>query len=90
MISLAAARPSPRLTLWTSSRTLQPAPFEQPKTLLAYGPEGYPPFVNSLKSYLEKTEGFDFSENELLILSGGQQCADITAKMFVNEGDTIA
>ena len=65
--------------------------FEQPKTLLAYGiSEGYPPFVDSLKAYLKQSEGFDFSENELLILSGGQQCADITAKMFINEGDTVA
>ena len=32
---------------------------------------------------------FDFENNELFILSGGQQCADLTTKVLVNEGDII-
>lgn len=60
-------------------------------TLLTYGiSEGYPPLVNSLKDYLNQREGFDFARNELLITSGGQQCADLTAKLFINEGDVVA
>lgn len=62
----------------------------QPKAMLSYGiSEGYPPFVSSLKDHLARTEKLDFQDNELLILSGGQQCADIVAKLFVNEGDTV-
>lgn len=60
------------------------------KATLGYGiSEGYPPLVASLKAYLTKTEHLDFSDNELLILSGGQQCADLVAKLFVNEGDRV-
>ena len=32
-----------------------------------------------MKDYLTRTQGFDFENNELFILSGGQQCADLTA-----------
>lgn len=60
------------------------------KEVLGYGiSEGYPPFLESLKQHLRDKEKLDFSENEALILSGGQQCADLTAKLFVNEGDTV-
>ena len=62
----------------------------QSKSVLGYGiSEGYPPFVESLKKHLQDKEKLDFTENEVLILSGGQQCADLTAKLFVNEGDTV-
>ncbi|MDI9520852.1 MAG: PLP-dependent aminotransferase family protein [Bacillota bacterium] len=62
----------------------------QSKSVLGYGiSEGYPPFVESLKKHLQDKEKLDFAENEVLILSGGQQCADLTAKLFVNEGDTV-
>lgn len=37
-----------------------------------------------MKKYLEKKEGFDFENNELFIVSGGQQCADLTTKALVN------
>ena len=42
-----------------------------------------------MKKYLEKKEGFDFENNELFIVSGGQQCADLTTKALVNEGDVV-
>ncbi len=42
-----------------------------------------------MKDYLTRTQGFDFENNELFILSGGQQCADLTTKVLVNEGDII-
>lgn len=60
------------------------------RTMLGYGiSEGYPPFVKSLKEHLAKAEGLSFENNEALVLSGGQQCADLVAKLFVNEGDTV-
>lgn len=42
-----------------------------------------------MKKYLARTQGFDFEKNELFIVSGGQQCADLTTKVLVNEGDVI-
>ena len=35
-----------------------------------------------MKDYLTRTQGFDFENNELFILSGGQQCADLTTKVL--------
>ena len=61
-----------------------------PVSVLQYGlSEGYMPLRETMKDYLTRTQGFDFEENELFILSGGQQCADLTTKVLVNEGDII-
>ena len=63
---------------------------ENPVSLLQYGlSEGYTPLRDTMKKYLEKKEGFDFGNNELFIVSGGQQCADLTTKALVNEGDVV-
>ena len=63
---------------------------ENPVSVLQYGlTEGYTPLRETLKNYLAKKEGFDFEKNELFIVSGGQQCADIATKVLVNEGDTV-
>lgn len=63
---------------------------EQPVSLLQYGlSEGYTPLRETMKKYLSKKEGFDFEKNELFIVSGGQQCADLTTKALVNENDVI-
>ena len=61
-----------------------------PISVLQYGlSEGYTPLRDTMKDYLTRTQGFDFENNELFILSGGQQCADLTTKVLVNEGDII-
>ena len=61
-----------------------------PVSVLQYGlSEGYMPLRETMKDYLTRTQGFDFEENELFISSGGQQCADLTTKVLVNEGDVI-
>lgn len=63
---------------------------DAPVSVLQYGlSEGYTPLRDTMKDYLTRTQGFDFEENELFILSGGQQCADLTTKVLVNEGDII-
>ncbi len=64
---------------------------ENPVSLLQYGlSEGYTPLRDTMKKYLEKKEDFDFEKNnELFIVSGGQQCADLTTKALVNEGDVV-
>lgn len=61
-----------------------------PVSVLQYGlSEGYTPLRDTMKKYLARTQGFDFEKNELFIVSGGQQCADLTTKVLVNEGDVI-
>ena len=63
---------------------------DAPVSVLQYGlSEGYTPLRETMKKHLEKTEGISFEENELLIVSGGQQSADLATKVFVNEGDVI-
>ena len=91
MISFGGGAPDPaRYPVDTIARITAEAFRDQSRTMLSYGvSEGYPPLLASLKAHLLKTEGIDFADNELLILSGGQQCADLTAKLFVNEGDTV-
>ena len=61
-----------------------------PVSVLQYGlSEGYTPLRDTMKAYLARTQGFDFEKNELFIVSGGQQCADLTTKVLVNAGDVI-
>ena len=61
-----------------------------PVSVLQYGlSEGYTPLRETMKEYLARTQGIDFEKNELFIVSGGQQCADLTTKVLVNEGDVI-
>ena len=63
---------------------------DNPISVLQYGlTEGYMPLRETLKAYLAEKEGFDFELNELFIVSGGQQCADLTTKCLVNDGDTV-
>lgn len=63
---------------------------ENPVSVLQYGlSEGYTPLRETMKAYLAKTEGFDFEKNELYIVSGGQQCTDLTTKALVNAGDVV-
>ena len=63
---------------------------ENPVSVLQYGlSEGYTPLRETMKKHLAKVEGIDFEKNELLIVSGGQQAADLATKVLVNRGDTI-
>ena len=61
-----------------------------PVSVLQYGlSEGYTPLRETLKSHLLKTQNIDFKNNEVFIVSGGQQAADLTAKVLLNEGDVV-
>ena len=61
-----------------------------PASVLQYGlSEGYPPLRETMKKHLEAVEHISFEKNELFIVSGGQQCADLITKVLVNEGDTV-
>lgn len=41
------------------------------------------PLRETMKKYLAAKENMDFTDNELFIVSGGQQCADLTTKVLV-------
>lgn len=61
-----------------------------PVSMLQYGlTEGYTPLRETMKKYLMEKENIDFENNELFIVSGGQQCADLTTKVLVNDNDVI-
>jgi 2-aminoadipate transaminase len=62
---------------------------KDPISVLQYGlSEGYGPLRETMKEHLTG-QGIDFSENELYIVSGGQQAADLVTKVLVNDGDVV-
>ena len=63
---------------------------ENPVLSLQYGiTEGYMPLRQQVKDRLFAKENIDRDNNDVIITSGGQQGIDLTAKIFVNEGDTV-
>ncbi len=62
---------------------------EQAVGMLQYGlSEGYTPLRDTLKKRLSE-EGIDFEKNDILIVSGAQQAADLSSKVLLNEGDGV-
>ena len=58
--------------------------------LMKYGVvKGFPPLTDFLKDRLHNKYGFDWDENDLFIVSGGTQAADITSKIWLSKGDTV-
>ncbi len=91
VISLAGGNPNPELF---------PAPelaeiakdmlTNQPVLSLQYGvTEGYNPLREAVKERLKRVEGIGKENDDLIIVSGGQQCIDLTTKIIVNEGDIV-
>lgn len=59
-------------------------------TLLQYGAtEGYMPLRLAMINYIKRTGIKDITEDNVLIISGGQQGIDLTLKAFINKGDAI-
>ncbi len=60
------------------------------KRILQYGAtEGYPPFLESLLSYLQENYAFPVEKQNVLPLSGSTQGIDLICKAFTNPGDTV-
>lgn len=91
MISFGGGAPSPlTFPVLELTRSLVSQMQTNAKTLLSYGiSEGFPPLRQTMRDYLAKNEQIDMADNELYILSGGQQCADLVSKTLINEGDTV-
>lgn len=91
VISLAGGNPNPELF---PNKELAEIALEmlteKPVLSLQYGvTEGYTPLREAVKSRLKKTENIGGENDDLIIVSGGQQCIDLTAKLLINEGDTV-
>jgi 2-aminoadipate transaminase len=91
VIALSAGGPAPEsLPIMEIQKIIQEIFMDDPLSALAYGvSEGIPALRERLKKWL--AEGYDSCKpsDDLLIVSGGLQCADLTGKVLLNEGDTV-
>lgn len=91
IISLAGGNPAPELfpskELAEIARNILT---NQPVLALQYGiTEGYMPLRQAVKDRLKRVENIDNPDDELIIVSGGQQGIELSTKALINEGDTI-
>jgi DNA-binding transcriptional MocR family regulator len=64
-------------------------PLSVKRDALQYGPTpGYPPLIESLKTYL-KSRGLSLDGNRILITTGSLQAIYLTAKVFLDPGDRV-
>ena len=89
MISFAGGNPSPdTFPMDEIAAIANDALLHRGTSMLQYGfTEGFPPLRETLKSYYQKKHGFPTENDDLITCSGGQQAADLTAKVLLNEGD---
>ena len=60
------------------------------KRILQYGAtEGYPPFLDSLQSYVSQLLGLNVSKETLLPITGSTQGMHLLCAAFLNPGDTV-
>ncbi len=91
IISFAGGLPAPDLFPADEIAALIKEVVQQnPQESLQYGAtEGQAVLKEELIKLLQETEGITATADELLIVSASQQALDITARAFVNEGDSI-
>lgn len=91
VISLAGGNPAPEL-FPTKELALLASEIlsKEPVTALQYGiTEGYSPLRDAVKARLGSVESIGRDEDDLIIVSGGQQGIALSAKVLLNEGDTV-
>ena len=88
VISFAAGNPAPECFPVEKVGEITAEIFrDEPVAALQYAvSEGYTPLRDYIKSTLA---GFDPELDDVVITSGGQQAAELTAKLFADEGDVI-
>ncbi|MBQ0083650.1 MAG: PLP-dependent aminotransferase family protein [Clostridiales bacterium] len=91
VISLAGGNPAPELFPGKElSEIAERILREQPVLALQYGiTEGYMPLREKIKERLKKGENIGTEDDDLIVVSGGQQGIELTVKVLLNEGDTI-
>ena len=91
VISLAGGNPAPELF---PNKELAGIAAEllknQPVLSLQYGvTEGYTPLREAVKARIKRVEHIDHPDDDVIIVSGGQQGIELSTKALVNEGDTV-
>lgn len=91
VISLAGGNPAPELFPNEALAAIAGEVLrEQPVTALQYGiTEGYAPLREAVKGRLRRVERIGGPDDELIVVSGGQQGIELMTKVLVNEGDTV-
>lgn len=91
IISFAAGNPAPDAFPVEHIRKITEDILEKdPIAALQYSvTEGYVPLRNAVKERLAKQKCFDPTRDDVIITSGGQQAAELSCKVFLNEGDTL-
>lgn len=91
VISLAGGNPAPELFPHEALADIAVEVLrEQPVTALQYGiTEGYVPLREAIKARLARVENIGGEDDELIVVSGGQQGIELATKCLVNEGDTV-
>lgn len=91
IISLAGGNPAPELfPAEELSQIAEEMLRTEPVLSLQYGiSEGYMPLRNAVKDRLKRVENIGSDNDDLIIVSGGQQGIELTTKVLINEGDTI-
>lgn len=91
VIPFAAGNPAPNAFPVDDVRRITAEILDQhPIDALQYSiTEGYPPLRAALKKMVTEHYNIPMEGNDLIILSGAQQGADLATKVFVNEGDTV-
>ena len=91
VISLAGGNPAPELfpneeLAGIAAELLK----NQPVLSLQYGvTEGYTPLREAVKARIKRVEHIDHPDDDVIIVSGGQQGIELSTKALVNEGDTV-
>ena len=91
VISFAAGNPAPEAFPVKEMKQIADELFdERAAYALQYGvSEGYAPLRELTAARLKEKYNIGTPDDDLIILSGGQQVMDLTAKCFLNAGDTI-
>ncbi len=91
VISFAAGNPAPEAFPVREMKEIADELFDnRAAAALQYGvSEGYTPLRELTAARLHDKYGIGTPDDDLIIVSGGQQVMDLTAKCFLNEGDSI-
>ncbi len=91
VISLAGGNPNPELFPNEALSDIAAEILrEQPVTALQYGiTEGYTPLRQAIRERLARVENIGTENDDLIVVSGGQQGIELATKCLVNEGDTV-
>ena len=91
VISLAGGNPDPALFPNEALSAIAADVLKnQPVLSLQYGiTEGYLPLREAVKARIKRIENIGTENDDLIIVSGGQQGIELSIKVLVNEGDTV-